>query len=410
MQRSIWTHIRAVVPVALFALLLTGGCASSEFQEQAPPIEALTDDAVFEAAASQTSGKVGDVIRFRRRSLPFIDAESWLMLYRSTDALGKPISVSGTVLVPHASWSGGGPRPIIAFAHGTAGLTDDCAPSKALALGLSYENGLLDKALAKGWAVALTDYEGLGTPGNHTYVVAASEAHTVLDSVRAAVRTPRSGLDPNAPVGIWGYSQGGGAAAAAAELAPSYAPELRVMGVAAGGTTADLVAIAANLEGSLYFGFQAAASIGLNAAYPELDLDSYLNAQGKAELGPIDSGTKSACVVDLIINYAFRHTSDITTSNPLEAPAWKKRLAENKLGMIKPKAPVFLYHGDADEIIPFSVGEGLRDRWCELGATVDWAVYPLGVHLSTMLLAADDAVQWLSDRFNGMAAPNTCKH
>jgi hypothetical protein len=70
MRRSIGTHIRAAVPVALFALLLTGGCASSEIQAQASPIEALTDDAVFEAAASQTSGKVGDVICFRRRSLP----------------------------------------------------------------------------------------------------------------------------------------------------------------------------------------------------------------------------------------------------------------------------------------------------------------------------------------------------
>ncbi|HMJ13208.1 MAG TPA: lipase family protein [Polyangiaceae bacterium] len=101
------------------------------------------------------------------------------------------------------------------YAVGSQGLGDACAGSKSLINGSSYEIAPIRSALDRGWAVAISDYEGLGTPGMHTYVVNRSLGHAVLDSVRAAVRASGTALDTHAPVLLWGYSEGGGAAAAA---------------------------------------------------------------------------------------------------------------------------------------------------------------------------------------------------
>src|SRR5690606_1875525 len=125
------------------------------------------------------------------------------------------------------------------------------------------------------------DYEGLGTPGQHTYVVGRSEGRAVLDMARAAQRLPGTGLSSSTPVGLMGYSQGGGAVAWAAELAGTYAPELNLKGTAAGGIPGDLPAVAEFVEGGPVVALALLASIGLDAAYPELDLEDYLNDRGR---------------------------------------------------------------------------------------------------------------------------------
>jgi hypothetical protein len=162
--------------------------------------------------------------------------KAWHLGYRSTSATGEPNAVSGTLLVPPTPWPRGGPRPLITYAVGTHGLGDQCAPSNLLAHGVENESALLAQALTRGWAVVVTDYEGLGTPGPHTYAVGQSEGRAVLDAARAAARVPGAGLSPAGPVGVFGYSQGGQAAAWAAELQATYAPSLNVVGVAAGGS------------------------------------------------------------------------------------------------------------------------------------------------------------------------------
>jgi hypothetical protein len=311
------------------------------------------------------------------------------------------------VIVPTAAWAGPGPRPIIAFAHATVGVTDDCAPTRNIASGLYVENTYLSQVLAKGWAVALTDYEGLGTPGRHTYCVNRSEGRAVLDSVRAAARTPGAGLDASAPVAIWGYSQGGGAAGAAAEAAVTYAPELAIKGIAAGGPAADLEAIGTAGEGTMFFGFVAAGSQGLDAAYPELNLRSYLNAAGLKQYDA--SEAQGACLPQLLgADYAFKRTTDFSTADPRGTPTWQRRFAENRLGVVKLGFPAFVYHGLLDEVIPNAVGTGLRDRWCAQGSTVQWGDY-LGDHVLTQSLAAGDVVQWIADRLDGKAARSDCK-
>lgn len=322
--------------------------------------------------------------------------------YRSTSATGAGNVVSGMVLVSPLPWNNG-PRPIVAYAMGTQGMGDQCAPSQQLQNGTEVEIAFLAQAMFNGWAVAVTDYEGLGTPGDHTYAVARSEGRALLDVARAAAGIP--GLSADAPVGVFGYSQGGQAASAAAEQWKSYAPSLNVVGVAAGGVPADLNAVAKFNDGNAASGLVFAAAAGYAAAYPELPLSSVLNARGKQVIDKI----RESCVAELALVAPFTRLNSLTIRpDVIQDPLWQKRLTENTLGSVKPAVPVYLYHGTLDELIPFSVGTRLRSEWCSLGADVQWTPLPLLGHVAAVSAWGSNAMNWLGDRFAGRTTRPNC--
>lgn len=331
-----------------------------------------------------------------------VPVNAWHLLYTSTSATGNANAVSGTLLVPKASYPLGR-RPIIGYAVGTHGLGDQCAPSVSMSQGTEAELALVSLFLLKGFAVAITDYEGLGTPGEHTYMVGISQGHAVLDSIRAATRVPGAGLSDRAPVAVMGYSQGGASAAWAAQLQPSYAPELRLKGVAAGGVPADLHAVADHLDGTANFGLSAAAGVGLDAAYPELRLVDDLNARGRALL----ADAADDCVGDLS-KLAGLHFSDLSPVDLLNQPKWLARLSENRLGAQPPRVPMFLYHAQGDEIIPLQVGSTLRSEYCRAGVNVRWASLPAPSHVLGAVEGGPVAIEWLALRILGLPALSNC--
>lgn len=397
---------RGVFAVVAAALVLLTACD--------PPFP--SDDAFYEPPSPLPAGNPGDIISSRPSrftldpigKVPVADVSSTQVVYRSTDALGQPMAVTGTVLVPTRPWTGLGRRPLVSWAVGTRGVGDDCAPSYTLSQGADYEGLFIKAAIDQGWAVAISDYQGLGTPGLHTYMVGPSQGRAVLDMARAAQRLPGSGLSSSTPVGLMGYSQGGGAAGWAAELESSYAPELDVKGSVLGGVPGDLTATAAFLDGSLAVAFALMAAIGLDAAYPELNLEQYLNPRGQAL---IDS-SQDLCLVDVdgfatLIDVAFTSIDDYTTTNPLDTPAWQARLEGTKLGKVKPSAPVFQYHGIVDEIVPYPQAAQLRRTWCNKGASVTWTPLP-GEHLLGMVEGAPLGVPWMAARFAGIPTWGNC--
>jgi dienelactone hydrolase len=238
----------------------------------------------------------------------------------------------------------------------------------------------------------------------HTYVVNQSLGRAVLDSVRAAVRASGSALAANAPVLLWGYSEGGAASAAAAEQHPSYAPELDVRAVASGAAPADMPAVGQYQDGQLGFGSVLAGSIGFDAAYPELNLDAYLTEAGRAAVAQ----ASEMCIVPLIATFAGKRMTDYSTTNLSEVPAWRARFDENKLGNVAPRVPVYLYHGVTDQVIPVAVGRALRDAYCAGGTTVTWKEYPDVEHIWGQVAGFQDAGNWLADRLAGSPPPSSC--
>ncbi len=156
------------------------------------------------------------------------------VLYTSRSPQGERIAVSGSISIPKGKAPKGG-WPVITWAHGTTGVADVCAPSRNNNASpakdyISYINPILSDWLKAGYAVMRTDYEGLGTPGPHPYLIGKSEARSTLDIIRAARQ-----FDP--AIGkryvIAGHSQGGHAALFAAGNASKWTPDLKLRGTMA---------------------------------------------------------------------------------------------------------------------------------------------------------------------------------
>jgi hypothetical protein len=217
----------AVLAAALSLGVVLGAAPVAAIPSGPAPL----DDSFYVPPAELAEGEPGDVIRSRpsRPGTASAIADAWQVMYHSTDALGEPNVVTGTVLVP----KGAEPAeiPVVGFATGTQGAAFRCAPSEMLQGQAFYEQPALNGLLRSGYAVAMTDYEGYRPEPETTYVVGRSEGHAVIDTVRAAQRLPEAGLSEQAPVAFRGYSQGGGAAMWAGQQQPTYAPELDLIGM-----------------------------------------------------------------------------------------------------------------------------------------------------------------------------------
>lgn len=315
------------------------------------------------------------------------------LLYRSTGAVGEPTAVSGTLLLPGASGRRR-PTPLVAFAVGTHGIGDHAAPSRLLAGGREWEASLIGHVLARGFAVAVTDYQGLGTPGDHVYMVGRALGHNVLDALRAACQAAPQELSLSAPAGIVGYSEGGAAAAWAAQLQPDYAPELTLAGVAAGAAAADMELAGPGLDGSFFSFFLAYGAIGYAAAYPELDLDSSLSDSARVQVEILRNSNVFQAALH---GPRFARADQLTEPNVLELPEWRARLAENRLGTIAPQVPVLLHHARNDQIVAFEHSEQLLEDWRALGAEASLHVTRGGFdHISAAFAGAPVALEWLA--------------
>ena len=369
--------------------------------------------AFYETPASLPSAN-GAVIRSEKITflLDPLDATSLVrdatrVLYKTTNRRGRAIAASGTVLVPDAPWVGLGTRPVIGYAPGTQGMADRCAPSRLFSEGIEYEGVGIEGLLQRGYAVAMPDYEGLGTVGVHTYMDRVSQGRATLDVVRAAQRLSGTGLTSSSPVGIMGYSQGGGAAASAAELAPSYAPDLKVRGAVVGAVPADLAKVATNLDGGLYSAFAFFALRGLSASY-DVDLSPYLNDRGLATSDQVET----ECVFDLL-NHSFVKSSSLSAngqpmSTLMGVEPFRSIVEAQRIGTIKPAFPVLVTHSALDDVIPYSVGKAMARSWCGKGANVYFSTNLAPLHVGGIVPQTAEALPFFEARFAGLPQVSNC--
>ncbi len=388
-MRSIRLAVASAVVAVLVPVSVSPVGASNDFYTPPSPLG---------------SGSPGQLIRsepFTALALPLIpiQARAWRIMYRSTTATGGPVAVTGSVLVPRSAWRGPGARPLLGIAPGTQGLADYCAVSRQLANGTEYESAVIVQALMRGWAVAITDYQGIGTPGEHPYVVGRANGRAVLDSMRAARNLTAAGLDRHGPLAIYGFSEGGGAAGCAIQLQPTYAPDLPLEGAAVGAAPTDFNALARFLDGGPLAFLLAYSAIGFDAAYPELDLARYLTPVGVAAVKQL----KRSCIVDAILGGLVmpKQIELYAHPNPLPTEAWQARLTQNDLGTIAPHVPVIVGGGRQDEVIPFSQDVTLYHRWCARGVNARFADIPISEHVTGGVLFAAPGLQFIAKRFAG---------
>jgi triacylglycerol lipase len=349
------------------------------------------------------------------------------IMYLSTDTHDQPIAVTGTYFEPDNPWPGQGPRPLISLAVGTYGQGDQCAPSRLFNQGIhystgfdimyGYEQGFVATMVARGFAVVVTDYEGLGTPGVHTYLNRASQGHAVIDAARAAMLLPGTSLNPDGPVAFWGYSQGGGASAAAAELAPTYAPELDLVGAWAGAPPADPAGVLPFADGSILVGAIGYVLNSLMAAYPETEIPirDILTPRGEEMVNK----SKDQCTFQTLADFGFRHLQpyfNLPLSELEELEPMKSRFAEQRIGRYRPAAPVFIDQNRFDGVVPWVPAHQMALDWCAQGADVEFFTNEQPPFLNKLavnhglaeLVDGERGMQWIADRFNGLPTTPNC--
>ena len=362
--------MRIGIALALaLACALTAAAPASAAVRQGPK-----GDAFYTPPSPLPGQKHGDLIWARKlsgkRGVPAA-ARTSLVLYRSTAVNGDPVAVSGTVMVPRGKPPKGG-WPVATWAHGSTGVADPCAPSLyRMTRGDYGKNGtapLFTGYLKAGYAVVQTDYEGLGTPGVHPYLVGRSEARGVLDIVRAA-RSLDGRLGKR--VLIAGHSQGGHAALWAAGEARRWTRELRVLGVQPFAPISRVSALVAAREALTQKGGLAPEAALFIRALDEtfgLEPADYITQAG-LEIYP---HTLERCLDRLFAEDSWGGVSvaEVARDDVDWQPVMDLTLREIDQQEFRLPGGVLLMHGTEDKTVPVALSDNLVDELRDAGTKV----------------------------------------
>ncbi|GAN55492.1 alpha/beta hydrolase [Tanticharoenia sakaeratensis] len=412
--------------LSVLALLGVSACASSP-ASHVPPVHAR--QASPRVAQLYGDGGVSDFYRagivmpkpgvlirqedMALAKLPPNTARGIRILYSSTSGVGTgtPVAVSGQVLIPDGPTPKGG-WPVVAWEHGTTGIADVCAPSwRGYA---SRDRAYLGRWLKEGFAVVATDYQGLGTPGPHPYLLYRPEAYSALDAVRASLAAFGPLLRNR--IVLVGQSQGSGAALGAAWVAPHYAPELHVRAVVATGLVAEFAIPAHPAHvplpnvytdpGQMDAAFAMLRVEGTDQSlHPETDDRVALTANGIA----MSQVARTACLHDLF-DYADRNHVDAKT---LFGPGLKSYEETRTTAFLIPDGhigmPVFAGTGLADGEAGVNGQYNAVAAMCDAGTNVVWKRYPGLTHNGTVNASLADSVPFVRAVLAGHHPENTCR-
>ncbi len=341
----------------------------------------------------------GTLLKSQRITVAALHGTTYRVMYLSESVTGKPVPVTGLVIVPDKPAPSGG-YPVVTWGHGTNGMADQCAPSLDPASAVPLANDLLDQ----GWEITASDYQGEGTPGLLPYLVGVSAARNTIDIVRAARHLPAAHASDNYVV--WGHSEGGQTAMFSLHIASSYAPELHLKGVVAGAPPSQFYAIYQFLQTSPFRYYLFMAAGGFNSAYGDkaAPLDQVLTPLGIELLPDLDKGCS-----DYVAQATAKYTlSQITKGNPFAIPTWKILLNDNDPGAFTnaSPAPLLIIQGGSDEQIPVVSTALLATHLCSLGQDLERWIYPGQSHAGVIAPSAPDMIHWIADRFAGGPDPD----
>lgn len=406
---------RLVGLLGLCLLIITGPAHTAEtFPKPVKPIPRPQQDAFYTQPDIDTLEKVapGTVLRIRPIDAKAyfvlnIGGEAWQLMYRTTDHRQQPVAHITTVLVPRRAPASG--RKLLAYQTAYDGLTLSCAPSYQMLTGSVLEQALITPALRKGWVVTVPDYEG----PQSLWGVGVNAGQSVLDAIRATQAFAPAGLDGlDTPVGVMGYSGGAIASGWAAELQGDYAPELAIKGVAVGGLPVNVENVARRIDGTLLSGMYFAVATALSRGYPEINVDSLMNERGKImmeRIGNTCAGQFLSGTLDPLALYPFRRMSRYTTvPQLLDVPEVKQVIAENTLGQRTPMAPMYIYQGMLDELIPIRDVDAVVKGYCDAGVPVRYKRL-FNEHILLAVTGFPDALKYIAARLDGEPAPSNCR-
>jgi pimeloyl-ACP methyl ester carboxylesterase len=338
-------------------------------------------------------GEPGDLIRVQDVGED-AGQKTLRIMYHSRDAEGRDRAVTGLVTYPTTAPPSADGWPVVAWSHGTTGINEKCAPSRAGGTAPAYG--------VQGVAVA-SDYIGLGPVGElHPYLSKPAEGHSSIDAVRAA----RQLADAHAST-TWisiGHSQGGHAAMSASELAKAYAPELDLVGTVAMAPGSDFDKTFGPVDEVVTRVIGAMMLYGATSEHPDLDPADYAGPglTGKADL------VKNECLDVLTVPVAGIPADQFWKQDPLITEPTKSMLLANEVGVTKVDAPLLLIAGTTDIQVNFERAKSLYRRLCDLGQETELIVVEGADHGGIIPATSGRVTKWMEDRLAGKQATDSC--
>ena len=398
-RRPRWLRISGAVAAVTFALALVALSALIHRSVASP-------DAFYKPPSGVPS-RPGVLLRAQAftRGIPK-EWRAWRILYTTTRDENSPAVASGLVITSDRLVAG--PRPVIAWAHGTTGVASQCAPSLLPSRWNADVIPGIDQVLARGWVIVATDYVGLGTKGPHPYLIGQGEARSVLDSVRAARQMPQLRLQRRTV--IWGHSQGGHAALWVGALAPTYATDVNVVGVAALAPAGDLQGLVEEVRNTLEGRILGAYILtAYGDIYRDVSFDHYVRPGARvivreAAARCLDLPEALPSVVTATLS-----RQPIYAVDPLSG-ALGSRLAENT--PTSPiKVPLFIAQGANDHLVLPSLQRAYVNRLCHSGQSVEYQTHRGRDHLSLLWPGSrliPYLLAWTQARFASRAQESGC--
>lgn len=402
-------------------LLFAGVCALLQQNVGASPIATFLtgpqfpgDDPFYTPPKGFETATPGTILRNRPVPKPlstFKISAAHQVLYRTTDSFGKAIATVTTVLVPPNAKT----NKLLSYQVAEDAANPNCCPSYVFQEGSDSgglfgtivtqgEMGVIEKALEGGLYVTVPDFLG----PKSAFLANNLAGYAVLDGIRATLASSnftRLGKDP--AITLWGYSGGSLASGFAAELQPSYAPELKIAGAALGGTVPDILSVLYTINKSIYAGLIATGVVGLANEYPEIAslIDAQLKPEKKSKVENVRKLCLGAAVLDFLFQDIFSYVKDPSIFN---STAVLKVAAENNMGHTAPRIPLLVYKGAKDEISPVADTDKLIQKYCESGSSVEYRRIASEGHVGLLGSGAPAALKWLNDRLNGVPVPQGC--
>jgi len=423
------TSICRRITVALLLLLATTPAMAVSVARAAPPTP--EEDPFYEYAGGTPLAEVAPGTVLKSRALGYhvvgvpLPVKAVQLLYRSTSQLGEPTVNVTSVLKPPLSFA---TPQVVAYQSFYDSLNPVDEPSYAISGGLTpggaipqVESALIGPELLAGRTVVIADTEG----ENADFAAGPEYGINTLDSLLAALAAPATGLAGAKKIGLIGYSGGAIATEWAAELAPTYAPDVdaKLVGAAMGGVLVDPAHNLHYVDGSLsWAGVMPMAIIGISRAF-HVDLTRYMSKYGKEVAAKLQRAS---------IGEALGHYPGLTWAQlakpeyptPESIPAYVHTVNQLIMGTGgTPTAPLFIGQGALGELEGTpgdkpGIGEGdgvmiagdvrtLARSYCERGDRVLYDEYALG-HITAATPWITTAVPWLEARFAGAPAPENC--
>lgn len=412
--------IRSFLAAAIAALALV---ALPQSPAQAAVLHPNNDPFYAYPVTSLSTKANGQILRIRQVSLaigpisgvPAVPAlvPATQLLYKTTDALGKPTYSVTTVVKPATGTVN--PR-VVSYQSFYDSLGKGCDPSYTLQGGdpgaanqklAAVEQGTVAALFAQGYIVNVPDFENI----TNDWVAGTESGQSTLDSLKAMETYLK--LASATPIALMGYSGGSIGSDWAAELAPAYAPKLNLIGTAIGGIPVNLVHNLKYIDGTpSWSDVIPAALVGISRSF-HISLAPYLSTYG----AKLTSIVADQCIGDFSGAWPGLHASQLVKPQYADifgVPIFKSTAAKLLMSSApgNPKTPFFMlvanHDGTGDDVMIVKDVKWLQQQYCNVRLPVSLQVVDGQDHSGGGLAFVPAAISWIGSRFAGSAPPTNC--